>query len=161
MRIEAKHSYRDRVQSQSIDLPQNRAVASALFVDEHNRTVLVEPTYKGYRELPGGAVEVGESPYAAAVREVDEELGLAVHLGGLLVSDWVPATSVRPDGVIFVFDGGPLPQSQRDSIVLPAHELRSWAWCDTPTADRLLSPLLARRTRWARLARRAGSTFYL
>ncbi|WP_169813104.1 NUDIX domain-containing protein [Nocardia jejuensis] len=64
--------------------------AGLLFVDELGRVLLVEPTYKDHWELPGGVVEGGESPGAAAVREVREELGLDVPLGQLLVVDWVP-----------------------------------------------------------------------
>ncbi|WP_405495010.1 NUDIX domain-containing protein [Nocardia sp. NBC_00511] len=71
-------------------LPRKRMGAGALFVDELDRVLLVEPTYKDYWELPGGVVEANESPLAAAVREIDEELGLTVTLGRLLAVDWVP-----------------------------------------------------------------------
>ena len=123
--------------------------------------LLVEPTYKAYWELPGGAVESDESPYSAVVREIDEELGLAVTPGRLLAVDWVPETSVRSDGLMFVFDGGALSYGQCQSIALPADELHGWAWCDSLTADEYLSPLLARRARWAAQAAREGSTAYL
>ncbi|WP_240669700.1 NUDIX domain-containing protein [Actinoplanes solisilvae] len=49
-----------------------------------------EPTYKDYWEVPGGSVEADESPYATVVRELKEELGIAVQPGRLLVTDWVP-----------------------------------------------------------------------
>jgi 8-oxo-dGTP diphosphatase len=48
--------------------------AGALFVDEYDRVLLVEPTYKSYWDIPGGYVEPGESPLAACAREVHEEL---------------------------------------------------------------------------------------
>jgi 8-oxo-dGTP pyrophosphatase MutT (NUDIX family) len=33
---------------------------------------VVRPAYKEYLEIPGGCVEVGETPYEACVREVRE-----------------------------------------------------------------------------------------
>jgi 8-oxo-dGTP diphosphatase len=59
-------------------LPTKRIAASVLFTGSDGRILLVEPTYKDYWEVPGGAVEAGESPRAAAVREVGEELGSTV-----------------------------------------------------------------------------------
>jgi 8-oxo-dGTP diphosphatase len=38
----------------------------------------------GLREFPGGKVERGETPAAAAVREVREETGLEIRIGRLL-----------------------------------------------------------------------------
>lgn len=38
---------------------------------------------KGFYSLPGGRVEFGESLHTALHREVDEETGLAIEIGGL------------------------------------------------------------------------------
>ena len=57
-------------------LPAKRAAAAVLFTDPEGRVLLVEPTYKPTWEIPGGTVELNESPFAAAAREVKEELGL-------------------------------------------------------------------------------------
>jgi 8-oxo-dGTP diphosphatase len=62
-----------------------RVAAGVLFRDAVGRVLLVKPTYKDGWEIPGGYVEAGESPRAAAAREVKEELGLAVHLTEMLV----------------------------------------------------------------------------
>lgn len=61
-------------------------VAYVLLVDEHERNVLLVKN-KGpgasYYTLPGGAVEQGETLEEAAIREVKEETGLDVQLGGI------------------------------------------------------------------------------
>ena len=142
----------------SIDLPRKRVGAGVLFFDPDDRVLLVEPTYKDYWEIPGGCVEADESPYEAVIREIGEELGLSVVPGRLLAVDWVPPEGDRTEGVMLVYDGGLLAGA---SIQLPAEELRSWAWCDTATATKRLSPLLARRVSAARRARSENVTVYL
>ena len=55
--------------------------ASAVIVNEAGQVLLVQestPPVHGKYNLPGGHVEQGESPIAAAVREAEEEVGLAV-----------------------------------------------------------------------------------
>src|SRR3954467_5168281 len=90
--------------------------------DDQGRVLLVEPTYKDYWEIPGGSVEADESPHAAVVRELKEELGLLVQPGRLLVVDWVPPRPGRTEGLMMVFDGGVLTPSQTEQIRLPADE---------------------------------------
>lgn len=142
-------------------LPRKRMGAGAVFVDEGDRVLLVEPTYKDHWELPGGVVEADESPLAAVVREVGEELGLVVPVGRLLVVDWVPPGRYPTDGVMFLYDGGKLDREQTAAIALQESELRSWAWCDEGEATERLPALLARRVAAARAARHSGRTDYL
>jgi 8-oxo-dGTP diphosphatase len=126
-----------------------------------DRILLVEPTYKDYWELPGGVVEANESPYAAAVRELKEELDLSVTPGRLLVVDWVSPHVSRTEGVMFIYDGGVLDFVETTKIYLPAEELRSWAWSTPEQAEQRLSPLLARRAMAAFRAVGDGVTAYL
>ena len=142
-------------------LPRKRMGAGVLLTDAAGRVLLVEPTYKYHWEIPGGAVEADESPYDAAVREVKEELGLRVTPGRLLVVDWVPPQAGRTEGVMFIYFGGILDADRERDIVLPAAELRSWAWCTEPEAEARLSQLLARRVRAAVQASGQDTTSYL
>ena len=79
-----------------------RAEGSNLLAhDEAGRVLAVRPTYLA-REwmLPGGRVERGETPHAAAVRETREETGLEVAVERLLLVDAREARDVS-----FVFAG--------------------------------------------------------
>jgi ADP-ribose pyrophosphatase YjhB (NUDIX family) len=75
--------------------------ANVLATDDAGRILAVRPTYVG-REwmLPGGRVERGETPHAAAVRETREETGLDVVLDRLVLVD-----AHEPGDVSFVFAG--------------------------------------------------------
>jgi len=57
-------------------------VGAAGVVEHDGRVLLVRLTYRKAWGLPGGLLERGEQPAAAAVREVAEEVGLAIELVG-------------------------------------------------------------------------------
>ncbi len=136
-----------------------RVAAGAVIFDGRGRVLLVQPTYKPHWDVPGGYVEPGESPGAACVREVREELGIDVDLGQLLVVDWAPNPG-EGDKLLFLFDGGDLDPEQEASIVLDPAELSAYAFTDPDRFDDLLIPRLSRRLHVAVEARRAGRTVY-
>ncbi|MFJ6748201.1 NUDIX domain-containing protein [Streptomyces sp. NPDC091266] len=137
-----------------------RMAAGALFFDAADRVLLVEPSYKDYRDIPGGYVEHGESPRQACVREVHEELGIKPHIGRLLVVDWAPNPG-EGDKVLYLFDGGRLSAEQRQQIALQADELRSYDFHDAQQLPELTIPRLARRITAGIQARTHGITAYL
>lgn len=57
---------------------------SVLAVDDRARVLLVRAAETGQWVVPGGAMEPGETPADAAVREVWEETGVRVALTGVL-----------------------------------------------------------------------------
>ena len=75
--------------------------AHVLATDDEGRILVVRTTYLGPEwMLPGGRVERGETPHAAAVRETREETGLDVRVDRLVLVD-----AHRARGVSFVFRG--------------------------------------------------------
>ena len=60
--------------------------AHALVTDDTGRILVVRTTYLGPGwSLPGGRVERGETPHAAAIRETREETGIEVRLDRLVL----------------------------------------------------------------------------
>jgi 8-oxo-dGTP pyrophosphatase MutT (NUDIX family) len=126
-------------------MPGKRVSAGALFRDAAGRVLVLEPTYKPRWEIPGGVVEAGEEPFAACVREVREELGVDLAVGGLLVVDWAPAWGVWGDSVNFVFDGGVLDGAALRDAVPQADEVRAWRFEPLDVVARHVGPAMARR----------------
>jgi RimJ/RimL family protein N-acetyltransferase len=52
-------------------LPRKRAISQMLVRDRAGRVLICRLTYKNDWDLPGGVVEVGESPQLAATREIE------------------------------------------------------------------------------------------
>jgi 8-oxo-dGTP diphosphatase len=121
-----------------------RVAAGALFLNDAGDVLLVRPTYKDHWDLPGGYVEAGESPHAACIREIQEELGIPLQALGLLVTDWAPSDA-EGDKILFVFDGGRLIPEQIDGITLPEDELAEWRYIAAGDLDQFVTDRLTRR----------------
>lgn len=130
-------------------LPRKRAIGQVLLRDPAGRVLLCRLTYKRDWDLPGGVVEVGESPRLAAVRELEEELGLTVAPGELLLTDWLPSWGGWDDAVCLVFDGGTHDPSVLDDAVLQAREIREARFLTLDEVDELAADFTARRIRAA------------
>ena len=102
------------------------------------------PAAAGRWELPGGKVEPGETPAAALVREVREELGCDVAVTGWLAgSADIGRTHVLTVATAVLLAGSPDPDPTEHDAVrwLSAAELDEVDWLDP---DRPFLPELAR-----------------
>jgi 8-oxo-dGTP pyrophosphatase MutT (NUDIX family) len=106
-------------------LPRKRAISQLLVRDHDGRVLICQLTYKRDWDLPGGVVEVGESPQLAAAREIEEELGLEVPAGPLLLTDWLPPWGGWDDAVCLVFDGGAHDAALLDGVRMQPREIRT------------------------------------
>lgn len=108
------------------------------------------PEAAGRWELPGGKVEVGETPEAALVREVDEELGCRIVVESWLVGEQPigPRHTLRA-AVCRLESGEPEAGADHDLLRwLAPDELNDVDWLepDRPFLPALRSALLGSRT---------------
>ncbi len=133
-------------------------------LDRHGRVLLMRRAGSGYADgqlgLPAGHVDLGETPIECAVREVAEEVGLAVRSGRLLAVHWSAPRPPRPRAFLsFVFDCGTV--AADTPIRLQEEELDGYVFAEPARALRLMDPALAPRLEAALRARDRGQTVYV
>ena len=126
-------------------LPRKRAISQMLVRTDDARVLLCQLTYKQDWDLPGGVVEVGESPQLAVAREVDEELGLTIPPGRLLLTDWLPPWSGWDDALCLVFDGGVHEPALLEAVVRQPREIRAAEFCTPEQVRERCADFTARR----------------
>ncbi|MGU3500112.1 NUDIX domain-containing protein [Mycobacterium sp. C31M] len=137
-------------------LARVRQGAGALITHADGRVLMVDTTYRDYLEIPGGAVEAGETAPLACIRECREELGHALGIGRLLVVDHHNDGGELGDSVMFVYDGGVLDVDE-PGLRAPDHEVRALLFVDPAELGSVTIPRLADRIRWALAARADGT----
>ena len=110
-------------------LPTKRAIAQALVRDERGRLLVCELVYKKPWDLPGGVVDPLESPAAAVVRELQEELGVSARVRSLAGISWLPPWRGWDDATLFVFDVA-VDAEEVSAIQLQPREIRAVHWCE-------------------------------
>jgi 8-oxo-dGTP pyrophosphatase MutT (NUDIX family)/predicted kinase len=151
---DATHAYYE-------SLPRKRIGAGLICRDRVGRVLLVQPTYKPTWEIPGGVVEAGESPAMTVAREIEEELGVTLPVGRLLVVDWLPVRRPKTEGLMIQFDGGVIDGAVTRRFRLPAAELRDWRFFAPGDLGDALPDHTARRTLAALEMIAAGGSAYL
>ena len=127
--------------------PAKVLVVAAAIIDSAGRLLAARrsapPSRAGGWELPGGKVDPGESDEQALVREIAEELGVAVRIGDR-IGDTYPLGADYELHVYLaeIVDGEPEPLEDHDQLRwLDAGEWWSVVWLD---ADRPVIEALER-----------------
>ena len=128
-------------------IPTIPASAGALIRGRKGRLLILKPTYKGGWTIPGGIVEIGESPWEACRRETKEEAGLDVTTGRLVCVDFLRPRPDRPGGMRFLFDCGVFDDAVLDTVVIQPIEISESRILPIDTALPLLSGPVRRRVR--------------
>lgn len=134
--------------------------ADALIRDSEGRILLVDPVYKDGWDLPGGMLE-DEEPVPALRRELDEELGLAVEVGRLLVFDTAPRSVWGRTIVSLVYAAHTEREVDAAQLVRQDNEIREVGFYPEDRALELLAPAVARRLAAALAAERGAHTAVL
>jgi 8-oxo-dGTP pyrophosphatase MutT (NUDIX family) len=77
----------------------------------HNGKVVLLKNERDEWELPGGKLELGETPETCVIREIEEELGLGATIGPLLDA-WVYHIFEGRDVLILTYGCSPTPFSE-------------------------------------------------
>jgi RimJ/RimL family protein N-acetyltransferase/8-oxo-dGTP pyrophosphatase MutT (NUDIX family) len=142
-------------------LPRKRAISQLLVRDRDDRVLICQLTYKRDWDLPGGVVEVGESPRLAAGREILEELALQIQPGDLLLTDWLPPWGGWDDAVCLVFDGGVHDADLLEGLVLETREIRNAEFATPGQVRERCADFTARRIEAAIGNAHAGLSSYV
>ncbi|MEX2504455.1 MAG: NUDIX domain-containing protein [Egicoccus sp.] len=127
------------------------SVGTAVF-DQETKLLLVRHADGTHRwGLPGGAVEPGEHPADAAVREVHEETGLEVEITGLGGVFGGPDAEIHYDNgdrtayVSTIFVARPRTGTPGDALDLAHDEVHDAAWFELDDLDAIDLPDHARQ----------------
>lgn len=136
-----------------------RASAAIVCRDDHDRVLVLRTTYKTNWELPGGSVDVDESPTHTVAREALEELGYPLLAGRLLCVDHVSSADGGPGGPMFhfLFDGGTIPTGT--VFTLAPDEIVEYQFASPQDAIMLVGP--GTRPATATCAQSGGARRYL
>ena len=138
---------------------RKRVIAHLLVTAPDGRVCVLETTFKPDFELPGGILELGESPRAGLAREIQEELSTELAIGRLLVVDWLAPYLGWEDAVELIFDGGEL--ASPDVLRPDLKEIRAAHWLEPEAAIARMAPFAKGRLGAALDARAARACYYL
>jgi 8-oxo-dGTP diphosphatase len=122
--------------------PAPKVCAGTLFTRGDAVLLIHRSIYENGWDIPGALVGHGESPAAAARRQLGDDVGLDREPRRLIVVDWVPGES--GDEFLYVFDGGELADADI-RLTLGKDGLDRWEWVPVDRLAEYLPAELAAR----------------
>jgi 8-oxo-dGTP pyrophosphatase MutT (NUDIX family) len=113
-------------------------------------TVVLVRNRRDEWELPGGKLELGESPERCVAREIEEELALDVE-PNTLVDSWV--YTIVPGTHVLVLTYGCTERVTRDAVVSPEHTRLEWIALDDVALLHMPEGYKSSIARWAEQVR--------
>lgn len=124
--------------------------AGAIFRNTNGDVLLVKPTYKKGWQLPGGVIERGESPRAACIREIDEELGFPFEIMRPVLIDYTrELKGVLIDHLEWIFEGEVLDEAKTGKIRVDGVEISEYRFVPTGNVNMFVPGLHRNRIRRA------------
>lgn len=136
--------------------------AGVLFFNISHQLLLVKPSYKDHWGIPGGVIDQYESPRSACVREVKEELGLAIPSPQFVCVEYYPNTNNgKGESLQFMFYGGILNPQDIARIKLAESEISDYKFVNIAETLTTVSEGMAKRLPSALESIRTGVPVYL
>jgi 8-oxo-dGTP diphosphatase len=142
-------------------LPKKRIAAGALIRNEARELLIVKPCYRDPWLIPGGVVELDESPKEGCLREVKEEISLDITVSKLLSFHYFSSAFDLIEGMVFLFDGGVLDEKRIGQIRLQETELERFRFVGVEQAIPLLEQNLATQIRHSLLSSNGENAVYM
>ncbi|MFA5023506.1 MAG: NUDIX hydrolase [Patescibacteria group bacterium] len=120
------------------NLPKKHIGVTVLIFDKSGKLLLVNPTYKDEWTMPGGGVDIDETPKIAALREAKEETGLDLKDIALICVEYTYKEGIKPETLQFAFYGGELNTDEVNNIVLDKNEHSEFKFVEISEAELLL-----------------------
>ncbi|PID31285.1 hypothetical protein CR983_01915 [Candidatus Saccharibacteria bacterium] len=111
-------------------LDRRSSSANVIIENSAGQLLVVKANYKSYWTLPGGWIDAGETPSAAAVREVREEVGIEVRVEDLSLDSLIVRRSDTMITYLFVFRLNVPIDTPPDALQLQAEEIDQAAHVD-------------------------------
>jgi len=118
---------------------------AALLFNRQGELLIVKTSYKNYWSIPGGVVDIDESPRVACIREIKEEVGIDVDHLRFISMDYCGKHDDKDESLQMMFDGGELSPEQIAGIKLAEEEINTHQFVSIGRAQELLGP---RQSKW-------------